>query len=342
MVCTMTEQPFPQVPKSLRFSTRGIIPDNRIDMWEGHNAKALIPLDIRTIDNRLLHASETNLHLPSIRMASVFGTSQVVERSESFISENPTGVIAVFFATHGDAFFYHQGGHVSLRPGEAIVYDADRPFIRGFNHRFRELVLTIPKQRYRDVVGPQYPELPICFDFGASGTPSQQALARLVNAALKLIDTDDEYAACAASAAEELSWAEIEEEAFGLLRNVLGGAPSSADGIISAAKSHIELHIGDRNLGPGHIAAAVGISERQLSRIFADADTTVGRYVLQQRLGFAKAALSSREQDVVSVGEIGKRFGFSSPSHFSRTFRQRFGLTPLQWRKDSQRQDLQP
>lgn len=337
----MTEQSFSPTPKSLRFNTRGIVPDNRIQMWERHNAKALIPLDIRTLDNRPLHASETNLHLPAVRMASVFGTSQIVERSETYISENPTGVIAIFFATEGDAFFYHRGGHILLRPGQAIIYDVDRPFIRGFNYRFRELVLTIPKQRFLNMIGPQHPELPACFDFGLTGAPGQQALARLVNIALKQIEAGGGQSGSNSSGVKK-SWSEIEEEIFSLLRNVLGGASSSEDGIIAAAKNHIELNIGDRDLSPGQIAAAVGISERQLSRIFAEADTTVGRYVLQQRLGFAKTALCSREQDVVSVGEIGKRFGFASPSHFSRTFREQYGLTPLQCRKDSQRQALQP
>src|SRR5699024_11309616 len=74
MVCTMNEQTFPQVPKSLRFSTHGIVPDSRIQMWEGNNAKALIPLDIRTLDNRVLHATATTLHLPSVRMARGLGT----------------------------------------------------------------------------------------------------------------------------------------------------------------------------------------------------------------------------------------------------------------------------
>ena len=339
MVCTMNEQTFPQVPKSLRFSTHGIVPDSRIQMWEGHNAKALIPLDIRTLDNRVLHATETNLHLPSVRMASVFGTSQIVERSESFIADNPTGVIAIFFATEGDAFFHHRGGHIPLKPGQAIIYDADRPFIRGFNHKFRELVLTIPRQRYFDIVGPQRPTLPVCFEFGATGNPGEQALARLVNTALRQIEHGN-VQSVGSPVVPEKSWTEIEEEAFGLLRNVLGDGPSSGDGLIAAAKSHIELNIADRDLGPGQIAAAVGISERQLSRIFAEAGTTVGRYVLQQRLEFAQQALSAREQDMISVAEIGQRFGFSSPSHFSRTFRERFGMTPLQWRKESQRQSL--
>ncbi|WP_156802525.1 helix-turn-helix domain-containing protein [Corynebacterium lubricantis] len=310
-------------------------------MWEGHNAKALIPLDIRTIDDRPMQASETNLYLPSVRMASVFGTSQIVERSESFIADNPTGVVAIFFATEGDAFFFHRAGNISLRPGQAIVYDADRPFVRGFNHRFRELVLTIPKQRYREILGPKGPELPAVFEFGATGNPGEQALARLVKESLARIEGGQLQHIDYSDYSEPKPWSGIEDEAIGLIRNVLGEDASSEEGLISAAKNHIELNIGDRELSPGQVAAAVGISERQLSRIFADAGTTVGRYVLNQRLGFAKSALSAPEQDLISVGEIGQRFGFASQSHFGRTFRERFEMTPLQWRKEAQRQRLQ-
>lgn len=324
----------------MRFSTQGIVPGNRIQMWEGHNAKALIPLDIRTLDNRPLHASETNLHLPSIRMASVFGTSQIVERSESFIADNPTGVIAIFFATEGEAFFYHRGGHVSLRPGQAIVYDADRPFIRGFNNRFRELVLTVPKTLYLDMVGPKGLELPAIFEFGPAGNPGEQALARLVNAALKQLEIGLVQPSGDAGGTAK-PWGEVEEEAISLVRNMFGGGLESGEGLISAAKNFIEVNIGDRQLSPGRIAAAVGISERQLGRIFADADTTVGQFILRYRLGLAKGMLSDRGQDVVSIGDVGKGLGFASPSHFSRTFRERFGMTPLQWRKESQKQSLQ-
>nr|WP_231911080.1 helix-turn-helix domain-containing protein [Corynebacterium suranareeae] len=309
-------------------------------MWEGHNARALIPLDIRTIDDRPMQASETNLHLPSIRLASVFGTSQFVERSESFISNNPTGVIAIFFATEGDAVFFHRGGHVALRPGQAIVYDADRPFLRGFNNRFRELVLTIPKQRYQEIVGSKGPELPAIFEFGATGNASEQALARLVQESLHRIESGEPQHIDSTTSLTK-SWSDLEVEATGLIRNVLGDAASSEEGLISAAQKYIETNISDRDLSAAQVAAAVGISERQLARIFADAELTIGRYVLNTRLDFARDALSSRERDRVSVSEIGKRFGFASPSHFSRTFRERFNVTPLQWRKESQRQSLQ-
>ncbi|STC69674.1 helix-turn-helix domain-containing protein [Corynebacterium pilosum] len=337
-----SNHPFEESPKFLKFSTHGIVPNDRVQMWEGHNARALLPLDIRTIDGKPLHATESNLHLPSVRMASVFGTSQFVERSEKFIADNPTGVVAVFFATEGDAVFFHTRGHVSLRPGQAIVYDADVPFLRGFNNRFQELVLTIPKPIYEEIVGPKGPQLPAIFEFGARGTANEQALARLINESLKHIEhgslrhIDNQGIGGDA----RLPGTALEEQAVALVRNVLGETASSEKGLLSAAKSYIDLNIASSSLSTGRVAAAVNISERQLSRLFAEAGTTVSRYVLHTRLDFAKQALSSPEYGAHQVGDIGKRFGFSSPSHFSRTFRERFDMTPLQWRKESERRQL--
>lgn len=326
-------------PRILRFTTQGIVPNDRVQMWEGHNARALIPLDIRTINDRPMRAAETNLHLPSVRLASVFGSSQVVERSESFINDNPTGVVAIFFATEGDAFFFHRGGNISLRPGQAIVYDADRPFLRGFGEGFRELVLTIPKQRYRELVGKKGPDLPAVFEFGPTGSPGEQALARLVNLTLQRITTGETTHLIHTELSEK-SLESSEDEVLGLIRNVLGESGSSEQGLISAAHNYIELNITDQDLSPPNISAAIGISERQLSRIFAGAGMTIGRYVLTKRLEIARDALANPEQDRVAVGEIAQRFGFSSPSHFSRSFREYVGLTPLQWRKEAQHQRL--
>lgn len=54
-----------------RFTTENYSPESRVHLWEGHNARALIPLDIRTLESAPMRSRQTNLHLPSIRMADV-------------------------------------------------------------------------------------------------------------------------------------------------------------------------------------------------------------------------------------------------------------------------------
>lgn len=290
----------------LRFTTRGLIPDSRVEQWEAHNARALIPLDIRTIDGRPLHSEETNLHLPAVRMASVYGTSQIVERSEKFIQNNPTEVMAIFFATEGDSFFFHRGGHISLQPGQALLYDADQPFLRGFNHGFREHVLTISKQRFQEAIGNPGPKLPRVFEFGPGGSQSEQALGRLMKTTLHRL-----HLTHAASADATLRTAE--DKAIALLGLILGNTPNPEVSLGTLARSYIDLHITRSALGTSEIAAAVGVSDRQLARIFSESGTTVGKYILTRRLELAHTALISGEQDSVAVSEVGRRYGFSSP-----------------------------
>jgi hypothetical protein len=126
-----------------------------MELWSAHNEKALIALDIRTMDESPLTAAEINLHLPSVRLAGVRGSAQVIECNESYIRRHPMGIIGVFFALKGEAFFYHPSGVETLRPGQAVFYDVDRPFIRGFHSGVEEMVLTIPARRFCRPVGRQ-------------------------------------------------------------------------------------------------------------------------------------------------------------------------------------------
>jgi AraC-like DNA-binding protein len=341
----------------LRFSTRGTSPTGRVQLWEDHNARALISLDIRTIEDAPLRAAETNVHLPSLKMASVSATPQIVERSESFIRQNPTDVVAVFLALEGETFFYHRGGQIALRPGQAVVYDVDRPFLRGFSQGFRELVLTVPRTLFSEATGAQAPERPTVFEFGTGAGPGGRALARLLQSTVASTAAPGPAPGSgphllpsgsgptpsdtgSAPTVPRLDLARAEDDALGLLQVILAAPGGSTTGYVAAAKDHIERHLGDPGLSPAQVAAAVGLSERQLGRVFAESDTTVGRHILARRLERAREALSAPEHGRLSVGDIAAQFGFTSQSHFGRVFRERFGLTPLQLRKEARRAQL--
>lgn len=313
-------------PKStshlLRFSTENITPEARVQLWEGHNARALIPLDIRTLDDQPMRSRQTNLQLPSIRMADVTGTSQIVERSESFINDHPTGVVAFFFALEGEAFFFHRGGHLTLQPGQAVLYDADLPFTRGFSRGLREVVLTIPREQFREIAGPHAPTLPAVFDFGPRGGTHEQALARLIRATITQVSGPQ----------PALDPLRTEREVLALLRLILGQRDDEA-GILASARDYIDRNLIDPELTPGRVAAAVGLSERQLSRRFAEEGASISRYVQGQRVELAQEILRDPQRQGLSIAEVAARCGFASQSHFGRVFRERIGMTPLQWRK---------
>ena len=63
-----------QTSRLVNFSTGNLPVSGRVELWERHNGRALIPLDIRTLEEAPMEAAQSNLILPSMRMANVNGT----------------------------------------------------------------------------------------------------------------------------------------------------------------------------------------------------------------------------------------------------------------------------
>lgn len=74
------------------------------------------------------------------------------------------------------------------------------------------------------------------------------------------------------------------------------------------------------------LAGGVGLSERQLERLFRRyLDTTPSRYARDHRLARARDLL---RQTRMSVIEVAIACGFTTASHFTKSYRERFGKTP--------------
>ena len=82
----------------------------------------------------------------------------------------------------------------------------------------------------------------------------------------------------------------------------------------------------DEPLVPNELAFQVGISRRQLERLFHRyLDCSPSRYYLKLRLVRARQLL---KQTSMSILEIGILCGFASTPHFARSYRGYFGVTP--------------
>jgi AraC family transcriptional activator of tynA and feaB len=96
--------------------------------------------------------------------------------------------------------------------------------------------------------------------------------------------------------------------------------------------SLIDDHIQSESLRPEWIAAQSGMSVRSLYRMFADKGLVVAQYIKNRRLDLCAQVLRSASDDEKLAG-IGYSWGFSDHSHFSTAFKQRFGVSPGEYRK---------
>ena len=93
-----------------------------------------------------------------------------------------------------------------------------------------------------------------------------------------------------------------------------------------------ETHIDDETFGVGEIAAKIGWSRETAHRkIKALTGMTPKEFLYVFRLRRAEQLL--RESDD-TVTEIAYQTAFSSPAHLARRFKQKYGLSPLEYRQD--------
>ena len=76
------------------------------------------------------------------------------------------------------------------------------------------------------------------------------------------------------------------------------------------------------------IARALSYHEYYINRVFKQMQkTTVHRYILEKRLNKAQSLLASTDK---SIGEVACEVGFVNANHFSRAYKDYFGVPPTQ------------
>ena len=108
------------------------------------------------------------------------------------------------------------------------------------------------------------------------------------------------------------------------------GAPTADDLFIERAREAVEAHLDDVHFDVDAFAEAMGMSRRQLQRkLRAVADESPSAFVRIIRL--RQAATLLKQQRYETVAEVAYAVGFSSPSYFTRCFRDAFDAAPTEY-----------
>lgn len=105
---------------------------------------------------------------------------------------------------------------------------------------------------------------------------------------------------------------------------------------VEAALARIEQHLRESDLAAGDIARAQGISRRRLDQLMTSATgKPISAHIWERRLEQAAFDLCDHNHDGRTIAAVGYANGFADAAHFSRAFKQRFGMSPLAWRKSA-------
>ena len=131
---------------------------------------------------------------------------------------------------------------------------------------------------------------------------------------------------------EELSIDVADQMVYNAVRNATAKQRVSLQSRNGMRNAHLAkaIHIMQDSIespiSPSEIADDLGISTRQLERLFGKyLNTSPKKYFMEMRLERAQKLLLQTE---ASITEIAVACGFENPGHFSRVYRSSFGVTP--------------
>ena len=292
--------------------------------WQRAMSESFVPCTTSVPDN--FRGTVAHSRLGNLDLHWVSASRHRADRTGTDLGAREAGCILLNVVTEGSVRVSQDGRQAILRRGDFAIHDATRPYSLVFDTAFSQVIFCLPRQLLRQRMG--------CFNhFTAVRVPGDLQLGQvashfMINVA-RLHWTDP-----ASAEAQRLSLQVIDLVALALSMQrdtpLRESSSTHRSALLYRAKAFVEVHL-SAELNPAMVAAALGCSARYVNDLFADEETTLGRYVLERRLGQCRLHLA-RPSDHRQIGEIAYAWGFASLSHFSRSFKDRFGLSPTEYR----------
>ncbi|MDN3358986.1 helix-turn-helix domain-containing protein [Actinomadura sp. DC4] len=95
---------------------------------------------------------------------------------------------------------------------------------------------------------------------------------------------------------------------------------------------YVRAHLAEHDLSATRIASEHHISVRHLYAILARAGISLGDWIREQRLEECRKELTKPGARETPIFSTAQRWGFVNAGHFSRVFKEAYGMSPREWR----------
>lgn len=266
------------------------------------------------------HGEIDTSYAGSLKLSTVTTRNVNLFRTRQEIRSGNDAWFYTVFQLAGQADIEQDDRQVKLQTGDMTLIDASRPCSIFWQQTSRQVSLLLPRQLLENQLRGSGISVATRLD---KSLPMVQLSQRLLHESMS---------------SPQLSASESEaalDAMVCLLRPMLHQrdvAPTRREKQFQKIMTLIDDAIQEEHLRPEWLADETGMSVRSLYRLFADKGLVVAQYIKNRRLDLCAQALQ-RAQDDEKLAGIGYRWGFSDHSHFSTAFKQRFGISPGEYRK---------
>lgn len=299
----------------------------KVEAWRHILCEAFGPIEVGLNSRRDFSGFVRTCKRQELQFNEICYRGQTLERT----AQNLAGFDQEYFTfsrtISGPLHFEQNGGQSIVNPGSLVLLNQTSPYKAFTNACYHAFSVSIPKKLLLQRV----PHIGAFYKLDAAhGSPRGQLLANFV-----------QYLSEGISGWSEAEFMALREQLVDLIALLMvddkSRPVSSEESSIRAAHreraiAYIRYHHRNAQLTPQSIAAACGISVGYLHKIFQAVDLRVEHFLFSQRLETCKALLVNPQYRRQSVQQIAYQSGFSHPSHLSRLFKEKFGVSPSGFR----------
>jgi acetamidase/formamidase/AraC-like DNA-binding protein len=262
------------------------------------------------------------------RQGIIFGRVASGPQSWSLKGGKPGGMIAALHM-EGGATLTTDAGATRIVPGDVIYAPSGASAEIAMDSDFRQLLVRVPRESLQARLAT--PLLPRAGRL-SGGAGIGRVLSGLLGSVAETIDdlTVDQLQSIDIALPEFLAASLARErESTPLL-----AATSGQTATLHRISQLIETRLNDPELNLAQIAQLAGVSIRYLQKLFEGVNDSFGRYLRQRRLERCRSDLVNPLYMHLSITDICFRWGFSEAAHFSRAFRDQYGMSPRSYRSE--------
>ncbi|MCJ2081489.1 helix-turn-helix domain-containing protein [Methylobacterium sp. J-090] len=308
-------------------TTENIPQHRKFDLWRDVSYERLIPSEARKTGDGpfegMLEAADVGGVLIT---RSTFGALTTEVTPGNIRRHGKQHTLSATIRLAGMAASTQNDRSLIHNPGEIVIVDRSRPVRLDFEAPTQSLVIEIDRDRIERLLGPAALYSALKIDAGLGSTKLAVGFFKdLVDVQHRL---PPETAARMASIGVDLLVASIAERMALETPRPLHGTV-----LVQRAKAYLETNLDDQTLCPAQLALAMGVSLRRLQELFRERGRNISDWIWERRLDVAAARLTDPRCLHLSIGAIAHGCGFSGQAHFSRRFRDRYGMTPSKYKR---------
>lgn len=315
-------------PRRVVWNTAGTRPAEQFSYYREAICQVFMNLTPEPATTSRFPAKVETIRLGAGAINRVMFPEHPVHRSRADIAASSESCFYLNFKLAGRCRILQGNRDVSLSRGQVGICDSDRE-LKLLHDRGPMLEVAsfwVPSRALRD-------RLPPSFDFEAERVSDDPFVGHLIVETARALNAG--ALRMTESEAVGLFGVLLDLVALSLSRRSraqTAEAASFADATALALRRAVHERLSEQGLTVATVAAAVGISERYVHKLFERSGSTFSDYVMDRRLDGAARDLNDPVMANRTIGVIAFDWGFSDLSHFTRRFKQRFGCRPRDWR----------